>query len=426
MTELIFAFGPVEYQLKYPIEFWSLLLAYKLCLLLGYIMVLKTKKTLYLRKKTKVEESIIKKIPAFITLSIVASVLGFKGDASFIEKLNPIFWFTSAFKGVLTPGEVYTNKMIRVLSGEAPNKALNIFLFLISFSKILIAPLLIYYWKKISFPSKVFGILAILLPLLSSMSFGTNKGVFDFVILISTSLSLYFIHNKVSKGYYGFSEKRFILTSTVVLFLGAIYFFGNAMGERGGSIQYIETQDPLARISVSEKAIQRSQKSVYYYTYAWLSSYIVQGYYGFSLIFEQPFESTFGFGNSVFVRRNIESLTGIDLRRRTYQYKVDKYWGESSQWHSFYSFIANDVHYVGVGIILLILGYYLGAIWLNFIETGNPYGMALLCVYTILGIFIPANNQIFGFMDGLSAFFWISYLWIKTNNKYYGKFDFQR
>lgn len=420
LTELSFAFGPINYNLKYPIEFWSLLLAYKLCFFLGYTLILRTRKIIYLNKKIEAENSIIKKLPLFIALSIIASILSFKNDGSFLDKLNPIFWFTAALKGILIPGEVYTNKMVKVLSGENPNKLLNILLFLIAFSKILIAPFLIFYWRKINVRKKVFGILAILLPLLASMSFGTNKGVFDFVILICASLLLYFAHNKIHKGSYGFSEKKILLTTSLILVIGAFYFFGNAMSERGGSLQYIETQDPQGRISVSQKAIQKSQNNIYYYTYAWLSSYIVQGYYGFSLILEQPFQSTFGFGNSVFIRRNIESITGINLRKRTYQYRIDKYWGESSQWHSFYSYLANDFHFIGLGLVLILIGGHLAYIWIDFIQTGNPYTVVLLCLYVILIIFIPANNQIFGFLDGFSTFVWSNWLWIKSKKLYYG------
>jgi len=111
-------------------------------------------------------------------------------------------------------------------------------------------------------------------------------------------------------------------------------------------------------------------------------------------------------------------LLGVDLRSKTFQYKINKWWGETSQWHSFYSYMANDFGFVGVAIICFILSFIMAKVWLNFIETGNPYAGALMCVYTILIIFIPANNQIFGFLDGLSAFVWTYILWFISRKKF--------
>jgi hypothetical protein len=318
----------------------------------------------------------------------------------------------------LFPGEAYNDKMIRVITDQSGNKLLNIGLFFISFSKILIVPFTVYFWPKISKSVKIISIFITLLPLLSSLSHGTNKGVFDFTILYSSSLIFLFLYNKYKYGSYGFKSRKFFIYIMVFSVIGAFTFFGTAMSSRGGSLKYIESQDSLNNISVSKNSISKAKESKLYYTYAWLSSYIVQGYYGFSLNFKKDFDTTYGFGNSEFIRRNVEGLLGVDLRKKTYQYKINSWWGEYSQWHSFYSYFANDFGYIGVGIVCFIISFLMGNVWFNFIDTGNIFAGAFMSIFTILIIFIPANNQIFGFLDGLSAFTWTFILWYISNHKF--------
>ncbi len=59
----------------------------------------------------------------------------------------------------------------------------------------------------------------------------------------------------------------------------------------------------------------------------------------------------------------------------------------------------------------------MGNIWFSFLDTGNLFAGAMMCIFTIMIVFIPANNQIFGFLDGISAFFWIYIFWLFSTNK---------
>lgn len=422
ITQFIFLFGPINYKINQPFIFWSFLISYNISIFIGFFCIVFSKKKLVIKKSIQFEKNIIKYIPYLFFISLIVSLITLKGPDSLVDRLNPIIWFKSAFFGILNPGEAYNLKMERV-NNDSSNKILNIILFLLSFTKICVIPFLIFFWNKISNIIRIIGIISMLLPIISSLSNGTNKGIFDFALVFSSSFILYFIFKKIHNPFISFSNKRFSIIFILLIFSLAFSFFGSTIGQRGGSLYYIESQDPLDRITVNAESYSRTKNSNIYYTYAWFSSYIVQGYYGFSLALEQPFNSTFGFGSSVFIMRNIEYLTGFKLRKRTYQYKVDKYWDETSQWHSFYSHLANDFHFIGIPIVLILLSAHLGYIWINFLETGNPFSVVILCIYVILFIFIPANNQIFGFLDGLSSYFWINILWYLSNKKYFKKIN---
>lgn len=418
LTLIMFQFGPINYKVLDPLLFWMFILSYHLCFLFGYIFAYKLKKPKTIKKPLKLtENSSIRIFYLILSLSIFSSLISFKGVSSIFDLINPVFWFESAINGVLFPGDAYNEKMARVLVDVSGNKILNILLFFIAFSKILIVPFTVFFWSRLSILTKFIAIFVTLLPVLSSLSNGTNKGVFDFVILFSSSLAVYFLYNKRNFKKYNFASRKFFLITIFISFVGALSFFGSTIGARGGDLRYIESQDQLGNISIPQEIVDKSRDNFSYYTYVWLSSYILQGYYGFSLAIEKEFDSTYGFGNSIFIRRNIESLLGIDLNSRTYQNKIDNWWGENSQWHSFYSYIANDFHFIGVGIICFIISLIIGNIWFSFLETGNLYAGAMMCIFTVMIIFIPANNQIFGFLDGLSAFFWIYIFWFFSTKK---------
>ena len=180
---------------------------------------------------------------------------------------------------------------------------------------------------------------------------------------------------------------------------------------RGGDPSYLETTSPLGHIKIVDAFRDAGENSFLSYLYVWFSNYLVQGYYGFSQSLKMDFTSTLGFGNSQFLTRQVEWLTGYDLSIYTYQHKIDAVWGETAQWHSVYSQIANDVHFIGVALWNFVMGFYLAKLWKSFLDENNIYSKLLLPLFAMLIIFTPANNQVFGYLETFSAFFFMSLLW---------------
>ena len=176
------------------------------------------------------------------------------------------------------------------------------------------------------------------------------------------------------------------------------------MSSRGGDVVNISRVSSLGDITVPSDVDLNSFFGFIYYAFIWLSSYITQGYYGFSLALTQNFDSTFGFGSSEFLLRQWEWISGNDISNRTYQSKITDLWDEHAQWHSFYSHIANDVHFIGVVFVMLGLGFYFSRIWLISVEYNNIYAKLLIPLIVVMVIFIPANNQVFGYLETLSYF----------------------
>ena len=162
--------------------------------------------------------------------------------------------------------------------------------------------------------------------------------------------------------------------------------------------------------------IDTSFSELYYYAFVWLNYYLVQGYYGFSLILNLDQNWTFGFGNSDFLQRQLLVLTGTDVSDLTFQAQISQYWGPA-QWHSFYGQFANDFGFAGLSVLMFILGYFLSRVWASVIYNNSFYGMSLLPIFSLMFIFFPANNQVFGYIDTLSYFLFMSLFWFFENKR---------
>ena len=53
---------------------------------------------------------------------------------------------------------------------------------------------------------------------------------------------------------------------------------------------------------------------------------------------------------------------------------------------------------------MLGLGFYFSRIWLISVEYNNIYAKLLIPLIVVMVIFIPANNQVFGYLETLSYF----------------------
>lgn len=416
LTLLIFKFGPINYYIEYPFLFWGYIFSYHFAMIFGYIIG--TKVTFKIKKNTLLNTQMsLFSVKMIIGLAVVSSIMSMK-QFTLIQIFNPFFIYESVMEGLLNPGEAYTNKMASVAEGVG-NKAFNIFLFTIAFSKIICIPVIILNWNRLSYLLRAIGIFATLLPVLSAISNGTNKSIFDFFIYYFASLCAIVAYNKVNMGKFKLYEYKFFTSLILISFVGAFLFFGLTIGQRGGSVAYLLDISTLDHISLDNYSQNFDTYGYVWYVYTWFSNYLVQGYYGLALSMSFDFDTTYGFGHSVFLMRQFEFLTGIDLAVLTYQHKINPYWGEFSQWHSFYAHIANDFHFAGVTFVCLVLGYFIARVWIRFLFFSDLISYLFVPLIFLLVIFIPANNQVFGLLDTISTFFILYLLWIMRGRSFF-------
>jgi hypothetical protein len=143
-----------------------------------------------------------------------------------------------------------------------------------------------------------------------------------------------------------------------------------------------------------------------------ITVYVAQGYYGMSLAISEDFDSTFGIGHSSFLLYQARDVFGVDLFSNTYQYKISDRWDQFVQWHSFYSQVANDVGFLGVTIVMLALGIWFSVMCHSAIVNKNILAKCILPFAVIMFFYMPANNQVFNFMDTTIAFLMLNIFWV--------------
>lgn len=410
-TLLVFFFGPIDYQVDNLFAFLAFIFLYHFAYISGYLLSINNfdfKNIPF--PKNKYKQKLYLKL--LIIFSFLAFLIGHK-NLTMSEDLIPMDFFENLIGGVVDSSLMYTERMSRIDDFKG-GKFLNILYFFISFTKLILIPTIIFYWKKLTFSNRFCMISIALLSVFSGVSAGVNKLLFDFVILVSSSFVLLFFYNFFQGKFLSKKTTLLLMSLCTFLLVLAFWFFTEAMLGRGGSPLYVEGTSPLGHIKVKQDYINSDSDSIVSYLYVYLSYYIVQGYYGFAQALNSDFIWTYGLGNSEFLSRQVFWIFGYDFSLDTIQHRIDSIWAEKAQWHSFYGHLANDFHFIGVVFINGFLGFYLAALWKSFIHHNNFYAKYLLPLFVIMIIFTPANNQIFGFLETFSAFFILSILWFKS------------
>lgn len=407
ITLIAFFFGPIEFKIHNVGLFIFTILLYHSFFILGYVINAGAKSS----QETLHHVFSGKQFYLLLFFGIFTSLIAYKNVMQ-SNSIIPYNIIAEIKRGISEPGIVYAERM-QSISDDAPSRILNIAALFFSFSKLLFVFYFTYFWKSLNSIKKTLAIIYPFVFIAPGVASGTNSFLFIFSIFSISSL-LCILYTKQSRHL-----RKLILFSAILMTI-PIYYFGVAMSQRGGGFEYFANTSPLGDISTrvtTPSSYSESSFDFVFYTITWLDYYITQGYYGFSLILNLDHDWTFGFGNSAFLQRQFEMLTGYNISGLTFQSKISHLWDKDAQWHSFYSQFANDFGIAGLCFFMLFIGYYLSATWKSITIRNSFYGAALLPVFMIMIIFMPANNQIFGYIDTFSYFIVISIFWLAEGKK---------
>lgn len=411
---LLYQFGPVQWKTANVGYFWFYIVLYHLAFIIGYVLVARKYKVSLknIERSNSIASYIVKYMWVFLFICAVLSLIkamGLFNTSEFIPWDLP----SEFIKGLINPGEQYRAKMAAAeLNNYTGNKITSGILALFAFIVSSIIPVCVLLWNRIKLPQKIAFFAIVLFEFATFVSVGTNKGIFDLLFIFAAAILIDFIANYEGKKFRSLvTDKKLLVGVTVFLLFFSMWFFSWTMKSRVGSIaDYTETltEDVSVSEGVSTDAQGESLLSNFVYG---MSSYIGQGYYGMSLSIGEEFTSTYGIGNSRFLSSNFKHFFGIDVEPYTYQAKISDRWDQYAQWHSFYSYMANDVSFPGVAIIMFLLGVSLAAVYKDAIYGKNIFAQCLLPLYAIMFLYMPANNQVFAFMQSFSTFFELMILW---------------
>ena len=277
-------------------------------------------------------------------------------------------------------------------------------------------PLTVIYYSKLSRYYKLLAIINIVFQVAVKFLGGANEGIFDIGIYIIVSIYIkiqVYPSKKINK-------KRKMKLSTAVLVVVIISillnFFTRNIGGRTAQSFAFPTIFP--NHYDNNALILEFIPNYFHETLAYLTVYLCEGYYGLSLATTLDWIPNWGSGYSSFIRNNLQELFNIDILQYSYQGRAERFgWGATKNWHTAYTWFANDVSFLGVPIIMFIFGWLLAKVYKDSSINKNPYAIILTCLLMLQVFYLPANSKLFN-QPATFMLFWISLmLWIGTKKR---------
>lgn len=127
------------------------------------------------------------------------------------------------------------------------------------------------------------------------------------------------------------------------------------------------------------------------YFYAIGSYYVGHGYHALSIALRLPFETCYGFGHISILHGLFEKVTGIDLYKKTYVYKVNQSgYPVSLKWGTAFIQWASDISFIGVVFLMGVLGMLVAKLWGEVLIQKNFIALMLLTALAMNLLFITS------------------------------------
>ena len=193
---------------------------------------------------------------------------------------------------------------------------------------------------------------------------GRNKGVFEIVILVSVvaySLGKF----KLIRGSQKATSRKFLFTIMIlVLVVGALAYFDNALTARKYAYEDYNRFDHLWLMQLVPDFLKSLVVNI--------TVYLAEGYRSLSLIMYENWTPMWGIGHSTILTENFSNILSHDFYSYSYQMKLSRYGIDPFvNWHSAYVWFANDFHWLGVSVVMFMIGYLFASSWMKFLKSGS-------------------------------------------------------
>jgi hypothetical protein len=397
-TVFLFAFGPLPWPVINTVKLYAFLFFAHISLLLGYISVINRHSGHYIGKwNTK----------RIIIVSLVVNLL-LLIPTSISRSGSPI---PNVAAGFYEPGwTYYTARGLRDDTGSNPVEYVRIVFGPVLFP---LLPLTIYYWQRLAISIRLLSILSIIGFVFIYIATGTNKAVADFILICPWLI--------VASIFAGIMKIRkihltlFLIIGVVLVVLFANFFVEGQKNRPGANVAYFSGINMNADL---DNFMVRDLSSNAKIGVVALTGYLTQGYYALSLSLERPFMPMFGVGNSMFLYRNAARITGVyAIEEMPYPVQIEKDgWDAYGRWSSIYPWIASDVSFPGVIVIVFLIGRLFALSWLDSLTGNNPFAIIMFTQFITMLYYFPANNQALQSGESLSSFYVLLILWLYTRN----------
>jgi hypothetical protein len=409
-TCLLFAFGAIMWPVSNPLTTFTFLAIVHFSFYLGYRYGVKIYRIKKKKNKLRIDPiSLFSFCAVVYLLWAIPTLLSRWGVGS----LSPSTIIDKVTEGINNPKVGYLAKIDAVGTERSLYSYANFFISGITY---MVIPLAAAFWKKLNVWQKTMALAVLFIEVILWIGIGTNKGVFDVFLIISFTA----IAGNWQAVYN--NRKKIIIYFTIFLVVVIFYFLNNIFARTGVTtdnvnfqeiqIMFTGTQD--VRVNANNPLI-KSFSPLTQTAIVTLEGYLTIGYYCMSLALKEPyFDCTYGFGNSWQTIDLFKLFTGKDLLPSTYLHKIELHNGVDPMiaWHSIYTWIANDVSFFLVPLVIFFIGRFFATAWLDSLNRNSVFSPVICSMFVLMVFYFFANNQVlsFSFFPFLLSF----YLWRKS------------
>ncbi|ADY27188.1 hypothetical protein Deipr_2057 (plasmid) [Deinococcus proteolyticus MRP] len=237
---------------------------------------------------------------------------------------------------------------------------------------------------------------------------GTDKEIFDIAVIFLTATAVNYYRSLTGRvSLAQLARSLLFVTLAVVTLVGFLSVFSQRKLTRTGG---------QTNICVIEAGVcARGTDTPLGYVYGLTVAYATHGYYGMSLALQEPFNTTFPFGNAPALKPLSDAVMGEEYLEHSYPNKIDRRgWDNGVRWSTAYTSWASDISFWLVPFVMFLVGLVTALSWKDAVLNESLLATAVFSFMTTMSLFLSANNQVGIALDSLSAFIVITLVWLVT------------
>lgn len=409
-TEVLLFVGPINYEIEYPGILIVFLAIVNICLYKGYCHGVRKYRS-YNNDLCKSGIDIsLRTYNWFILLGLLSFAISY---SRFNLSEIPHLFIT----GLTDSVTVYKDKLETEGIANMWIFIVNQFLAPIKFGAICFG---IYMWKRLPVMQRSILVVFIVLEVVYWICLGTRKGLLDIIIMILVPICIAnpaLILKKNVK-----MLRRLKVGGGILLALFVVYFILSNMSRY--NVTELQDMDDVFNLKPFYIAHSPVWLNI---AFANIEGYLCQGYFALSkalnsFIIDGYVPWSCFLGSNWFTINVFEYIDpSYDVLANTYMHLLDVKYGidPAMKWHSLYVWLANDVTFVGVPVVIYLIGKWFGELWMESVFCRNIYAVPLCVVLAMIIIYAFANNQMLSFSFTTVCLYTVVYLLKKINFKFY-------